>query len=246
MVRAGFAVRSFVFLWQKVVTSNFVKPIGFKHGSMSYKPCVRHCTCYSLTVHVCCTLTRQPRPSFLVWISRAGAMHRWVEGLFSLSFGWCLRCCPSCFRGWSKLASSSTARTPFFRVYNLASTLVATVAHTRIHHMNNVLKTLVVPIAEQNATKADCTESDFAWRLASRRLVASPGALGTGDLPSSSLDFPVRPEWEKDWVPSTGVKLTSAYKQVEGKEPNFTNNAKVATANRPCCSASDSLHTIST
>eukprot|EP00904_Undaria_pinnatifida_P008588 jgi/Undpi1/485/HiC_scaffold_10.g03951.m1 len=48
-----------------------------------------------------------------------------------------------------------------------------------------------------------------------------------GDLPSSSLDFPVRPEWEKDWVPSTGVKLTSAYKQVEGKEPNFTNNAKV-------------------
>lgn len=48
-----------------------------------------------------------------------------------------------------------------------------------------------------------------------------------GDLPSTSLDFPVRPEWEKDWVPNTGVKLASAYKQVEGKEPDFTNNAKV-------------------
>ncbi|CBJ31273.1 conserved unknown protein [Ectocarpus siliculosus] len=48
-----------------------------------------------------------------------------------------------------------------------------------------------------------------------------------GDLPESSGDFPVRPEWEKDWTPKTGVCLQSAYKQVDGKEPDFTNNAKV-------------------
>lgn len=78
------------------------------------------------------------------------------------------------------------------------------------------------------------------------RLVVSHGALGIGDLPESSIDFPVRPEWEKDWVPSTGVKLASAYKQVEGKEPDFTNNAKVATTSRPRCSASDSLRSTGT
>lgn len=51
----------------------------------------------------------------------------------------------------------------------------------------------------------------------------------TGDLPESSGDFPVRPEWEKEWTPKTGVCLQSAYKQVDGKEPDFTNNAKVYT-----------------
>lgn len=70
-------------------------------------------------------------------------------------------------------------------------------------------------------------------------LLSSRDALAAGDLPSTSLDFPVRPEWEKDWVPNTGVKLASAYKQVEGKEPDFTNNAKVRTTKRCCCSATD-------
>eukprot|EP00903_Cladosiphon_okamuranus_P007240 g7026.t1 len=48
-----------------------------------------------------------------------------------------------------------------------------------------------------------------------------------GDLDESSGDFPVRPDWEKEWSPKTGVSLESAYKQVDGKEPDFTNNAKV-------------------
>lgn len=49
----------------------------------------------------------------------------------------------------------------------------------------------------------------------------------SGDLSVDSRDFPPRPEWEKDWSAATGVKLLSAYKEVDGKEPNFTNNAKV-------------------
>lgn len=69
--------------------------------------------------------------------------------------------------------------------------------------------------------------------------LSSRDALTAGDLPSSSPDFPVRPKWEEDWVPNTGVKLASAYKQVEGKEPDFTNNAKVPTTKRYCCSTSD-------
>ncbi|CAM9771725.1 unnamed protein product, partial [Hapterophycus canaliculatus] len=48
-----------------------------------------------------------------------------------------------------------------------------------------------------------------------------------GDLPASSDGYPVVPEWEKDWSPKTGVSLESAYRQVDGKEPDFTNNAKV-------------------
>ena len=48
-----------------------------------------------------------------------------------------------------------------------------------------------------------------------------------GNLSSSSPDFPELPEWEKDWSPETGMKLLSAYREVEGEEPNFTNNAKV-------------------
>lgn len=51
--------------------------------------------------------------------------------------------------------------------------------------------------------------------------------LLSGDLAASSGDYPVLPEWEKDWSPKTGVKLESAYRQVDGKEPDFTNNAKV-------------------
>jgi len=63
--------------------------------------------------------------------------------------------------------------------------------------------------------------------LASRALPTPPTVLSAGDLPETSGDFPVRPEWEKDWSPKTGVCLESAYKQVDGKEPDFTNNAKV-------------------
>lgn len=81
------------------------------------------------------------------------------------------------------------------------------------------------------------TESNVAWRFS--YISSSRDALATGDLPSSSPDFPVRPDWEKDWVPNTGVELSSAYKQVEGKEPDFTNNAKVPTTNRPCRSTTD-------
>lgn len=51
-----------------------------------------------------------------------------------------------------------------------------------------------------------------------------------GDLSSSNPDFPEVPKWEKHWSPKTGVRLLSAYKEVEGQEPNFTNNAKVR-----CC-----------
>lgn len=49
----------------------------------------------------------------------------------------------------------------------------------------------------------------------------------SGDLSSSSPEFPELLEWEKRWSPKTGVRLLSAYKEVEGQEPNFTNNAKV-------------------
>lgn len=54
----------------------------------------------------------------------------------------------------------------------------------------------------------------------------------SGDLPESSEDFPVRPKWEKEWSPKTGVRLESAYKQVNGKEPDFTNNSKVSQTGR--------------
>lgn len=53
------------------------------------------------------------------------------------------------------------------------------------------------------------------------------GGHFSGDLAENSGDFPMRPEWEKEWSPKTGVRLESAYKQVDGKEPDFTNNAKV-------------------
>lgn len=48
-----------------------------------------------------------------------------------------------------------------------------------------------------------------------------------GGMSSTCPDFPQLPEWEKDWSPATGLPLVSAYKEVEGKEPDFTNNAKV-------------------
>ena len=63
-----------------------------------------------------------------------------------------------------------------------------------------------------------------------------------GDLPERSGDFPVRPAWEREWSPKTGVSLESAYRQVEGKEPDFTNNAKVSCRSVPrFCAAAPGL-----
>lgn len=59
----------------------------------------------------------------------------------------------------------------------------------------------------------------------------------TGDLSTDSPGFPDRPEWEKDWSAATGVRMFSAYKEVEGHEPDFTNHAKVCRAcgvGNPC------------
>lgn len=74
--------------------------------------------------------------------------------------------------------------------------------------------------------------------------LACPTTLyaSAGDLPSSSPDFPERPEWEKEWSAKTGVELLSAYKEVEGVEPNFTNNAKVLTSFDPPRVYGDTVH----
>lgn len=60
-----------------------------------------------------------------------------------------------------------------------------------------------------------------------------------GELPENSSDFPERPEWEKDWSADTGVPLLSAYKEVLGEEPNFTNHAKVQYMSRASVEGGD-------
>ncbi|CAN0406745.1 unnamed protein product [Discosporangium mesarthrocarpum] len=60
----------------------------------------------------------------------------------------------------------------------------------------------------------------------------SPGSecyrlVTEGNLEETSPDFPASRPWERDWTAELPVKMKSAYKEVEGREPDFTNNAKV-------------------